>query len=126
MLQAIDLSKRYEDGVLALDALNLNVAPGEIYCLLGANGAGKTTTLRAVSGTVRRSGRIELGGKPLRGGPEAVGGGGKVRRKGGDPAERTRDGLRRGVPELQVFHQPLAERRHGETPAGREGTLAAW
>jgi ABC-2 type transport system ATP-binding protein len=45
MLQAIDLSKRYEDGVLALDALNLNVAPGEIYCLLGANGAGKTTTI---------------------------------------------------------------------------------
>ncbi len=45
MLQAIDLSKRYEDGVLALDALNLRVQPGEIYCLLGANGAGKTTTI---------------------------------------------------------------------------------
>jgi ABC-2 type transport system ATP-binding protein len=45
MLQAIDLSKRYEDGILALDALNLRVAPGEIYCLLGANGAGKTTTI---------------------------------------------------------------------------------
>ncbi len=45
MLQAIDLSKRYEDGVLALDALNLEVKPGEIYCLLGANGAGKTTTI---------------------------------------------------------------------------------
>jgi ABC-2 type transport system ATP-binding protein len=37
--------KRYEDGVLALDALNLHVQPGEIYCLLGANGAGKTTTI---------------------------------------------------------------------------------
>ncbi len=45
MIQAIDLSKRYEDGVLALDALNLHVKPGEIYCLLGANGAGKTTTI---------------------------------------------------------------------------------
>jgi len=45
MLQAKDLSKRYEDGVLALDALNLQVLPGEIYCLLGANGAGKTTTI---------------------------------------------------------------------------------
>ncbi|MBZ5497575.1 MAG: ABC transporter ATP-binding protein [Acidobacteriia bacterium] len=45
MIEAKNLSKRYEDGVLALDALNLNVKPGEIYCLLGANGAGKTTTI---------------------------------------------------------------------------------
>ncbi len=45
MIEAKNLSKRYEDGVLALDALNLTVHPGEIYCLLGANGAGKTTTI---------------------------------------------------------------------------------
>jgi ABC-2 type transport system ATP-binding protein len=45
MLQTIDLTKRYEDGQLALDALNLEIKPGEIFCLLGANGAGKTTTI---------------------------------------------------------------------------------
>ena len=45
MLQTIDLTKRYEDGLLALDALNLQIKPGEIFCLLGANGAGKTTTI---------------------------------------------------------------------------------
>jgi ABC-2 type transport system ATP-binding protein len=45
MLQAIDLSKRYEDGLLALDHLNLEVKESEIFCLLGANGAGKTTTI---------------------------------------------------------------------------------
>jgi ABC-2 type transport system ATP-binding protein len=45
MLSAIDLTKIYEDGVLALDHLNLTVNPGEIFCLLGANGAGKTTTI---------------------------------------------------------------------------------
>ena len=45
MIEAIDLSKRYGDGILALDALNLEVRRGEICCLLGANGAGKTTTL---------------------------------------------------------------------------------
>ena len=44
-LRADDLSKRYEDGVLAVDHLNLNIYPGEVYCLLGANGAGKTTTI---------------------------------------------------------------------------------
>ena len=45
ILRAEDLSKRYEDGVLALDHLNLDVQAGEVYCLLGANGAGKTTTI---------------------------------------------------------------------------------
>lgn len=45
MLQAIDLTKRYEDGLLALDHINFEVQEGEIFCLLGANGAGKTTTI---------------------------------------------------------------------------------
>ncbi len=45
MIEAIQLTKRYEDGTLALDGLTLQVNPGEIYCLLGENGAGKTTTI---------------------------------------------------------------------------------
>ena len=45
MIEAIDLTKRYEDGLLALDHLNLKVEKGVIYCLLGANGAGKTTAI---------------------------------------------------------------------------------
>jgi ABC-2 type transport system ATP-binding protein len=45
MLEARDLTKRYENGVLALDGLNMTVNPGEIYVMLGANGAGKTTTI---------------------------------------------------------------------------------
>jgi ABC-2 type transport system ATP-binding protein len=44
LLQAQDLTKHY-NGVLALDRLNLTVAGGEIFCLLGGNGAGKTTTI---------------------------------------------------------------------------------
>jgi branched-chain amino acid transport system ATP-binding protein len=59
--------------VQALRGVSLTVDEGEIVAILGANGAGKTTTLRAVSGTVRRSGRIELAGRPLgRRGPEAT------------------------------------------------------
>lgn len=45
MLQAAGLTKRYEDGLLALDHLDLTVNPRELFCLLGANGAGKTTTV---------------------------------------------------------------------------------
>lgn len=71
MIQAIDLTKRYEDGLLALDHLNLSVQPGHIYCLLGANGAGKTTTINLffdfippTSGTARING-IDCNKNPL-------------------------------------------------------------
>jgi len=45
MLEARELSKRYEDGILALDAVSFEVRAGQIYAMLGANGAGKTTTI---------------------------------------------------------------------------------
>ena len=45
MLEAVGLTKRYEDGVLALDEVNFQVEKGQTYVMLGANGAGKTTTI---------------------------------------------------------------------------------
>ena len=56
MLQAIDLSKRYEDGILALDAVNLEIKEGEVFCLLGANGAGNTTTINLFLDFIEPSG----------------------------------------------------------------------
>jgi ABC-2 type transport system ATP-binding protein len=44
MLEAAQLTKAY-NGSKALENLDLNIQPGEIFCLLGANGAGKTTTI---------------------------------------------------------------------------------
>jgi ABC-2 type transport system ATP-binding protein len=44
-LEAINLTKQYEDGVLALDHISFAVHPGEIFAMLGGNGAGKTTTI---------------------------------------------------------------------------------
>jgi ABC-2 type transport system ATP-binding protein len=45
VFEAVGLTKRYEDGVLALDHIDFAVHPGQIYAMLGANGAGKTTTI---------------------------------------------------------------------------------
>jgi ABC-2 type transport system ATP-binding protein len=45
MLEAASLTKRYEDGNLALDAVSFEVQPGQIFAMLGGNGAGKTTTI---------------------------------------------------------------------------------
>jgi len=56
MLQAIDLSKRYEDGILALDGVNLEIKEGEVFCLLGANGAGKTTAINLFLNFIEPSG----------------------------------------------------------------------
>ncbi len=50
MLEASHLTKRYEDGELALDDLSFKVEPGEIFCMFGANGAGKTTTINLFLG----------------------------------------------------------------------------
>jgi branched-chain amino acid transport system ATP-binding protein len=70
LLELKDVSARYGP-VAALHGVSLTVDEGEIVALLGANGAGKTTTLRAVSGTVRRSGDVVFAGKRLgRSGPE--------------------------------------------------------
>jgi ABC-type multidrug transport system ATPase subunit len=47
------LTKRYGTGIVAVDALDLNVYRGEVYGFLGPNGAGKTTTLRMLLGLIR-------------------------------------------------------------------------
>ena len=58
--------------VQALRDVSLTVGEGEIVAVLGANGAGKTTTLRAISGTVKRSGELRFAGVRLPPGPESV------------------------------------------------------
>lgn len=45
LLEAMGLTKRYEDGALAVNNVSFSVRPGEIFAMLGGNGAGKTTTI---------------------------------------------------------------------------------
>lgn len=47
------LTKRYDDGTLALDSLDLEVPAGSFFGLLGPNGAGKTTLISAVCSLIR-------------------------------------------------------------------------
>lgn len=62
MIRLENLTKHY-GRVAAVDSLNLEVHPGEIFGFLGPNGAGKTTTIRVMMGILRpTSGRVSLGG----------------------------------------------------------------
>jgi ABC-2 type transport system ATP-binding protein len=51
ILEAKDLRKQYP-GKLALQGLSLQLAPGEVFCLLGQNGAGKSTTINLFLGFI--------------------------------------------------------------------------
>jgi branched-chain amino acid transport system ATP-binding protein len=64
LLELRNVEARYGP-VKALHGVSLTVGGGELVAVLGANGAGKTTTLRAISGTVRRTGDLVFGGKAL-------------------------------------------------------------
>ncbi|HEY7966932.1 MAG TPA: ABC transporter ATP-binding protein [Solirubrobacteraceae bacterium] len=57
------LTKRYDDGLLALDRFDLEIPAGEFFGLLGPNGAGKTTLISAICNLIRvTSGEIEIFG----------------------------------------------------------------
>jgi len=58
-LVAEGVRKAYGD-VTALDGVSLEIDAGEVFGLVGPNGAGKTTLVRALTGTTRIEGRIEV------------------------------------------------------------------
>ena len=53
------ITKRF-DKLVAVDAVDLEVAGGEVVCLLGPSGCGKTTTLRMIAGLGERHGGRNL------------------------------------------------------------------
>ncbi len=69
MLELHDINAAYGK-VQVLHGLSLNVAAGEILCLLGRNGAGKSTTLKAIMGLVPvNAGSMQLEGHETTGLP---------------------------------------------------------
>ena len=54
-LQITQLTKEYDDGFVALKGIDLNVAEGDFFALLGPNGGGKSTTIGIICSLVRKT-----------------------------------------------------------------------
>jgi branched-chain amino acid transport system ATP-binding protein len=71
MLKLTNVEVIYDQVILVLKGVSLDIAEGRIVALLGANGAGKSTTLKAISGLLRpergevTEGTIEFRGERL-------------------------------------------------------------
>ncbi|MDQ3240540.1 MAG: ABC transporter ATP-binding protein [Actinomycetota bacterium] len=64
-LELRSLTKRYDDGTLALEDFDLSVPAGCFFGLLGPNGAGKTTLISAISNLIRvTAGEVLVFGEP--------------------------------------------------------------
>ncbi len=61
-IEVTSLYKRYPDGTVAVEQVDLSIRDGELFVMLGPSGCGKTTTLRAMAGLERQtSGDIRIG-----------------------------------------------------------------
>jgi len=66
LIEMNDISKIYDNGVVANDHVNFSVNKGEIHALVGENGAGKTTLMKILFGIERPTeGQIIVDGKEL-------------------------------------------------------------
>ena len=67
------LEREYKGGLKAVDGIDLQVAPGEVYGFLGPNGAGKTATVRMLVTLLRPTGgRARVAGFDVADEPDAV------------------------------------------------------
>lgn len=65
MIRLVDLTKRY-GRLKAVDCINLEIKPGEIFGFLGPNGAGKTTTIKMIAGLLKPTcGTVIIDGKDI-------------------------------------------------------------
>jgi branched-chain amino acid transport system ATP-binding protein len=65
LLSVRGLTKRYE-GLVALDGVDFDVAPGAIFGVIGPNGAGKTTLFSCLAGSARpTSGQVRFRGERI-------------------------------------------------------------
>jgi branched-chain amino acid transport system ATP-binding protein len=100
MLAVENLEVVYNDVVLVLRGISLEVPDGKVVALLGANGAGKTTTLRAITGLLEvHEGDVTKG--------EIAFDGVEITRE--DPSARVRRGISQVMEGRRVFAEMSVE-----------------
>ncbi len=66
IIELINVTRCFEDGMIAVDNMNLYIRKGEFVTFLGPSGCGKTTTLRMIAGFDKpNEGQILLNGKDI-------------------------------------------------------------
>jgi sulfonate transport system ATP-binding protein len=66
MLRLEKITKRFTNGTLALEGIDLEVAPQTIVSVVGASGSGKSTLLRVISGLEKpSSGKLSWNGQSI-------------------------------------------------------------
>jgi branched-chain amino acid transport system ATP-binding protein len=100
ILSVNNLEVVYDDVVLVLRGLSLEVPDGSIVALLGANGAGKTTLLRAVTGLL-----IAHRGKITKGSVQVAG----TDLTSADPADVVRNGVAQVMEGRRIFAEMSVE-----------------
>jgi branched-chain amino acid transport system ATP-binding protein len=101
-IEGIGLTRRF-GGFVALDAVDIAVARGEIRGLIGPNGAGKSTLIDVLSGRARNpGGRVLLGGVDV---------------SRSTPQQRRRQGMARSVQRTNIFP---------DLSVGQQLRIASW
>ena len=68
-----NLTKKFNNGLVAVAEVNLKIRTGEIYALMGENGAGKTTLIKILTGLMLpTSGRADIFGRDIVKSPTAA------------------------------------------------------
>src|SRR6476660_9085050 len=66
MIRLSGVGKTYDDGTVAVGELDLEVARGELVCLVGPSGCGKSTTLKMINRLIEpTAGTIEIDGRDV-------------------------------------------------------------
>ncbi|MGC8506000.1 MAG: ABC transporter ATP-binding protein [Thermoplasmata archaeon] len=66
MIAIENLTKKFANGFVAVDSINMDIRDGEIVGFAGLNGAGKTTTIRMIAGlTLPTSGHVLIDGNDI-------------------------------------------------------------
>src|SRR5918999_2562508 len=112
MLQVENVEVVYDEVILVLRGLSLEVPEGKVVALLGSNGAGKSTTLKAISGLLPSENGEITDGSVLFDGDDIT---------HDDPADIVRRGVSQAMEGRRAIgHHPLHRNDHHSAPPSHQ------